>query len=328
MTTQNEKTQALPGLLSTIAAGFEVITSHLWLAIFPIIFDVFYWIGPQLRSTALWLSLADLFRETGVMVEMADQLVTVAERTNLFTLFSVPFLGIPGLMAGVVMPEHTPIQPPAWEISGLAGLLLLFLAITFAGLLLSVIFHALVARAVCLHDDRGCALPQVPGQSPWRPLLNKLPVYCVRVLALAILLLLIVLTLYIPLLMAATVVTLISPTIGSLVMLSGLLMIVWVIFYLSFGMHGVILRGRPVFLALLDSLRLVQRNWSSALSLFLLIIAVRNLLSWLWQLVDTGSWFTLVNIAGYAFINAALIAATFIFYRDRIRLLEQGFLNE
>ena len=328
MATQNEKTTVLPGLLSTVAAGFDVVTSHLWLVVFPITLDLFYWLGPQLRTSELLLSLASLFREVGALTEVADQLADVAGRTNLFTVLSVPFLGIPGLVAGIVMPERTPLQPLVWEIRSPGSLLLLFVAISFLGLLASTIFHAFVARAVCNRSLDECQMFETPGQSPWLSVLRRLPIYYLRVLALTLLLLLIVLALYIPLVLVAAVSTLISAVIGSLVMLGGLLMIVWVIFYLSFGLHGVLLRERPVFLAVLDSMRLVQRNWLPALTLFLLIIAARNLLSWIWLVVDAGSWLTLVNIAGYAFVNTGLIAATFIFFRDRIRLQEQGFINE
>lgn len=331
MTTRNEKTTALPGLLSTVAAGFEIVTGHLWLVIFPIILDIFYWIGPQLRSTELWLSLADLFREVGVMVEMADQLAAIAGRTNMFTFLSVPFLGIPGLVSGIIMPERTPLQLLSLEVKGGVAWLLLFGAISFIGLLASAIYHALMARAVSLADVAGGEArlsESAQSSSSWLSLLRRLPVYCLRVLGLALALLFIVMVLYVPLMLVTTIATLISPVLGSLIMFGGLLMIVWIFFYLSFGLHGIVLRDRPVFPALLDSLKVVRNYWPSALTLFLLIVATRNILSWIWLLVDNGTWFTLLNIAGYAFVNAGLLAATFIFYRDRIRMLEQGFHNE
>lgn len=324
MARQEESTSALPGLLPTLAAGFDVVTRHLWLVLIPIALDVFYWIGPQLRSTELWLSLVDLFRQSGTMVDMADSLAQAAEYTNLFTFFSVPFIGVPGLMAGLVMPEQTPLQPMFWEINGVANWLLVAVAIMLAGLLGAAVFHALIARSVCNQDDEQCRMTQSQGQSVWMSMVRRLPVYCLRMIGMAILILLLLLALYVPLVLVAAFLTVLNAAIGSVVMLGGLAILVWLIFYLSFGLHGILLRERPVIWALIDSIRFVQRNLLPALTLFLLIFAARNLLAWLWLLADTGSWLTLINIAGYDFMITGLIAATYVFYRDRMALLEQG----
>lgn len=324
MARQEESTSALPGLLPTLAAGFDVVTRHLWLVLLPIVLDVFYWVGPQLRSTELWLSLADLFRQSGTMVDMADSLAQAAEYTNLFTFFSVPFIGVPGLMAGLVMPEQTPLQPLAWEVPDVGSWLLFVAAIVFSGLIGAAIFHSLIARSVCNQNDEQCRMINVTGQSGWVSVVRRLPVYCLRVLGMALLILLMMMALYVPLVLVAAFLTVLNAAIGSIVMLGGLAVLVWLIFYLSFGLHGILMRERPVFWALIDSIRFVQRNLLPALTLFLLIFAARNLLAWLWLLVDTGSWFTLINIAGYDFILTSLVAATYVFYRDRIALLEQG----
>ncbi len=328
MTTEGKKTTALPGLFSTVAAGFDLISRHLWVVLLPICFDIVYWIGPQLRSTDLWLSLAQMFRELGVMVDIAAQLSSVAARTNLFTVFSVPLLGIPGLMAGLIMPEQTPTAPVALEIEGATMWLLLFALISAAGLLASAVYHGIIAHALCAEQPEACIESTSLADSPRHSLVRQLPIFGLRILGLALVLVTLVIVLYVPLMLVATVVTLLNAALGSLVILSGLLVIMWVIFYLSFGLHGIVLRNRPVLLALLDSLRVVRHNWASTLALLLLILAVRNLLSWLWMMVDRGSWFTLINIASYAFVNAGLTAATFVFYRDRIVMLEQGFVNE
>lgn len=324
----DKTTPTIPGIFSTIAAGFDIVTGHLWLVLLPIALDVFYWIGPQLHATSLWLAFADLFREAGTMLEMADQIAGLAGRTNLFTFVSVPFLGIPGLMAGLIMPEQTPVSPPGWEVQHITVWLLLFFAVSLVGLLVSAIFHAFVARAVCHDDPEHCAMKDYSEAAPWLSMLGRLPVYCLRMLGLALLLLLLALAVYVPLALVSAFITLFSPSLGSLVMLGGLVIIIWIVFYMSFALHGILLKERPVLPALLDSVRLVQRNWLSALSLLVLIVGLRNIMAWIWLQVDTGSWFTLVSIIGYAFINTSLIAATFIFYRDRIELIRRGYLHE
>jgi hypothetical protein len=39
-------------------------------------------------------------------------------------------------------------------------------------------------------------------------------------------------------------------------------------------------------------------------------------LNFLWNIPPSGSWMTLVGIAGHAFVTTALLAASFVYYRD------------
>jgi hypothetical protein len=44
----------------------------------------------------------------------------------------------------------------------------------------------------------------------------------------------------------------------------------------------------------------------------------------LWELPDPTSWLTLIGIAGHAFIVTRLLAATFIYYRDGLRWMQEN----
>ena len=51
--------------------------------------------------------------------------------------------------------------------------------------------------------------------------------------------------------------------------------------------------------------------------MFLLVFMTLNYgLSFLWNTPARDSWWTLVGIAGHAFISTALLAASFVYYRD------------
>ena len=39
-------------------------------------------------------------------------------------------------------------------------------------------------------------------------------------------------------------------------------------------------------------------------------------LNYLWSVPQSNSWMTLIGIAGHAFITTALLAASFVYYRD------------
>lgn len=308
MARHEEKTTTWPGILPTLAAGFDLVTANLWLVVIPILLDIFYWIGPRLSSRSLILDLVDLFQNTGGMPEISAQLAEVAEHTNLFTMLSVPYLGVPGLMASFIGPDQVPLAPAVREIESPLAWLGLFAILVVIGLLIATLFHGLIAWVV-----RNASLT-IENASTF---IRQLPLYVLRVFGLVFVLLAVMLTIYLPVLLAGTFLALFSPGAGQLLIFIGLAVIMWLLFYLSFSMHGILLGKRPVLAALFDSMRLIQKHWLPALLLFMLIIGARNILAWLWLWADTGSWLTLVSIAGYAFINTSLIAGTYIFYRDR-----------
>ena len=42
-----------PGLVATLAKGFDTIANHIWVIILPVVLDVFLWLGPKLRIQEL-----------------------------------------------------------------------------------------------------------------------------------------------------------------------------------------------------------------------------------------------------------------------------------
>lgn len=314
MRESQEDTITHRGVLATLAAGFELATAHWWLALLPALLDVFYWLGPRLSSRPLILRLVGFLQQEEMMAEIADTLADIAAQTNLFTGLSVPLLGVPGLLAGFVAPEETPLAPAVVEIGNPLSWLLLFLALTAVGLLVATVYYGLMAQSV----RAGVGAPISIGR-----FLRWLPAYALRVFLLAATFLFAALAIYIPISLGATAVALLSPAIASLVLTFGIVAILWLFFYLSFSLHGVLLNDRPVFWSLFESLRLVQSNSLQVLLLLLLVLGIREGLSWLWLWAGTGGWFTIVSIIGHAFITTGLLTATFIYYRERYQSLTE-----
>lgn len=314
MRQSQEESTTHRGVLATLAAGFEMATAHWWLALLPAMLDAFYWLGPRLSSRPLILRLAGFLQQEEMMSEIAAELADVAAQTNLFTSLSVPLLGVPGLLAGFVAPEETPLAPAVLEIGNPLSWLLLFVVLTVAGLLITTVYYGLMAESVRASTGAPAAIGHF---------LRWLPAYVLRVFLLAATLLFAALAIYIPVSLGATAVALLSPAIASLVLMFGMVAILWLFFYLSFSLHGVLLNDRPVFWSLFESLRLVQRNSLQVLLLLLLVLGIRQGLSWLWLWAGTGNWLTLISIAGHAFIATGLMTATFIFYRERYESLTE-----
>jgi hypothetical protein len=49
---------------------------------------------------------------------------------------------------------------------------------------------------------------------------------------------------------------------------------------------------------------------------FLSILAISEGLDILWRVPPETSWLTMIGVGGHAFITSALLAASFVYYRD------------
>jgi hypothetical protein len=67
--------------------------------------------------------------------------------------------------------------------------------------------------------------------------------------------------------------------------------------------------------------RVVQWNLSSTTLLWLLVVGLNLGLSYLfqWAGLTMDVWFALLAIGVHAFVNTALIAATYVYFKDRYR---------
>jgi hypothetical protein len=236
-----------------------------------------------------------------------EQFLALAGQTNLFSALSVPFVGIPALMAGLA-PQKTPLATRSLEMHTLPLMLLLFVAFTLLGLLLTAVYFDLVAWAVRRQRYEG----ELMNGAYWRHISRT----WIRLVGLAAIFCLGLLLLYIILLPVVLLLSLLGGGLGGVLFFLQLV-VAWLLIYLSFTPQGMTLHDRPVMPALIESVRLVQRNLWPTLLLLLSILLIGRGVAWVLLTADDGSWLTLGSIFGHAFISTALLAATFIFYRDR-----------
>jgi hypothetical protein len=83
-----------------------------------------------------------------------------------------------------------------------------------------------------------------------------------------------------------------------------------------FSVHGIFALHLNAFRSILGSLRMVRFTLPNT-GLFLLVFVIINTgMNFLWNTPSENSWWMLVGIAGHAFVSTALLAASFIYYRD------------
>ena len=306
-----EKVAPVPGVLATIAAGFDLTARHFWLLLIPVLLDSFFWLGPRLSFRLLVERLAAFWQQEAAAAGVnMDLLLTLAPRTNLFTSLSVPLLGVPALMAGMT-PEKTPLPATIIELESGWVWALLLVGFSLVGLLFTAVYLVLTAYVV-RRSEAGEPNPWSAGS-----FVRRVGLTWLKLLGLGLAFIVVAMVLYMPLVIVGTIVIFFSQTLASLVLMAGPVILTWLLVYLSFTPHGLVLNGRPLGRAMIESVQLMRHYMLPAISLLLLVLMIGRGLDWVLLLADDGTWLTWASIWGHAFVSTALLAATFIFYRDR-----------
>jgi hypothetical protein len=118
-------------------------------------------------------------------------------------------------------------------------------------------------------------------------------------------------------LMAASLVTLITPFLGTGVAFLGFTFLFWLAVYLIFTPHGLVRYRLGLLSSMRESVRIVRRDFFTVVAL----LATLAILSWatglVWELPSADSWFSVLAVLGHAFISAMLLIASYVFYVGR-----------
>jgi hypothetical protein len=120
----------------------------------------------------------------------------------------------------------------------------------------------------------------------------------------------------IPTMMVLTVLTMLSPVLASGAILIGLFFSFWLIVPLFFTPHGIFVRQQNAFYSIFTSWRMARFTLPTSGLFVLSVLLLSTGLNYLWSVPTDDSWMLLVGIAGHAFITTALLAASFVYYRD------------
>jgi len=305
---------APPSLIKSLKAGFDAISNHIALAIFPILLDILLWLGPQLHVmgalTPILKQVSSSGNEQNLMFEFLN---SGLERVNLFSILRTFPIGVPSLMV-----DNAPLQNPIgsamiWEASSLAAVFLTWLAFTLGGLAVGTIFFSLIAQ-ISLSDQINPKL-----------ILNKWPWHFLQVTLLSLAWLVLLLIVSIPFSCIFTILLLSGVGIGQVSLIAMVLMgglLIWMLIPLAFSPHGIFVYDQNAWLSIRRSLRLTRLTfWITGFFLIAVILLSAGL-DMLWRIPEPSSWLTLIGIAGHAFVATSLIASSFFYYRDANRWVD------
>jgi hypothetical protein len=299
---------APPNLIRALLAGFDSIANHVTLILFPVVLDLFLWLGPHLGMKTL---LNEMLQQVGTTYGLSAQDVNGLQ-INLFSFLRSYPVGIPSLMAAWQPINNPRGAAPFLEVSSPGNLLLAWLGLTILGLSLGALYFALVARAA------------ITGNVNLRQALRMWPQNSLEVLILAVLWLGLMIALSIP---AACMLSLLAASgIGlnpvALILFAGF--VLWVLFPLVFSPHGIFIGQGKAWPSVLDSVRMTRLTVSST-ALFILAVIVISFGTdyFILRIPNEASWFTLVSLGVHAFVTTSLLAASFVYYRDANRWIQR-----
>lgn len=314
-----------PGVIGALRAGFDVVASHVVLILMPLLIDILLWLGPRLSVAEILgpayraafeqarFSLAST-EDASRLVQMQSLFNETLEHFNLVSLITrlqmFP-VGISSLMAKV-MPVQSPLgEQNIFSISSGWWMLIYMFLLVVIGWVAGGLYFRWVSGIVLGEREESI--------SPVRAI--------VQTLLLSIIWVVMLVGISIPLMIVLTVLMMISPALASGAAFIMLVFSFWLIVPLYFTPHGIFIRKQNAFSSIYTSLRMARFTLPTSAMFVFSVFILSTGLNYLWSVPASDSWMLVIGIAGHAFITTALLAASFVYYRDMNVWLQSVFEN-
>lgn len=296
-----------PGVIGAIKAGLDTISAHVSVILLPLALDVFLWLGPRLSVKnilgALYEQGLAYNRSNGFSVETFTkneaQWNEFLQQLNVLGFLRTFPVGVSSLMQ-MRMPVTTPFGAQnVIEVGSWFSLIGWIFLLTLLGWTIGAVYFRSVSRLVS-----SPVVAPLFGRAIGQSLLYSIGCTIIAfIIGMPIIVILILLS-----------------QLGPAVMQTGLFVFMlfasWVVVPLFFTPHGIFMRGDNALHSTLTSLRMSRFILPSASMFVLALFLTAQGLNILWSVPPDDSWMLLVGIAGHAFVTTALLAASFIYYRD------------
>jgi hypothetical protein len=309
-----------PNVLKSIRNGFDAITKHLILLIFPIGLDLILWFAPHLRIKTqiegLILEMEEvstlLPADFGDVIETSQEIWTIAaERLNLFIAMRSLPVGIFSLFTSILPIKHPLGIPQFWDITQFSSALLISLGLFLSGLILGGLYFSSVRQAA-LYDE-----------VKWRIIFREWPRVSFQSFQLSLFWIIFFLGVLVVGSCIATGISLFSVSLGQVVILIFGIVSFWLVFPLFFSPHGIYSKGDKAWISILTSIRLTNITFFKTGLFILIAILINQGLNMVWQIPPEDSWLMVISVIGHAFVTTGMLAASFVYYQEMLRWMEE-----
>lgn len=294
------------GVVDSLSAGFGVVNERPWLILLPVLLDLFLLFGPRVSVAPLvgqFVTQPAFTRAFGA--EAVAPTIAFAEEANVLGLLSPAGMTLPVIvpMLGVGRGSFTLVDSAGFAV-------LIALGAMLGGAVIGCLYRALIAQQA---RDGSLSLRQLPGQAA---------VALYRVIALVIVLFGGGIAVMLPLAFIAAVASLVTSAATALMTAVMATLVLIAQLYFFFAPDAIFMSGVGPIRAIRQSAAVVQAGVWSALTLAILITVILIGLGQIWMLLATqASWGLALGIVGNAYIASGLVAASMMFYRERMELL-------
>jgi len=318
--TETQALPAPPSLISALLAGFDTITNHIGLILFPIGFDLLLWLGPHLRLETLIKNIVGQLPympgmntpENAEAVRLSQELwLVMAERLNILAFLRTYPVGVPSLMSGR-QPLETPLGSVLMlDIPSFWGFVGLWTVLVLSGLAAGALYFLAVSQA------------SLDGKVDWSQVIAQWRWALIQVILLTLLLSGLLLLIGIPASCLLSMAMFGGLPLGQfgILLVGGIL--VWALFPLVLSAHGIFIYKYQMWISISQGVRLTRMTLVRTSMLFVAIFLISEGLNTLWRVPAEASWLSLVGVVGHAFVATSLLAASFIYYRDATRWIQR-----
>jgi hypothetical protein len=302
-----------PSTIASLRAGFDAVANQIVIIIIPFTIDLLLWLGPHLQvktlvdnllNTMVSSSAITLTQPGDVLSTSMDMIRSAASQFNLFSLLRTIPVGIPSLMASR-LPSVIPYGIPIYiDLTNLLAVIVLGISLILTGLIAGSFYYILVTQV------------SFQGRVELRKIVKNWPWSSLQVLSLALALLLLFIVVSVPSSCVISAIALFGLPLGQFAIFLYIGVMLWLAFPLIFSAHGIFVNHNNALISVQRSMVLTRMTLPSTSLFFLMLLAISEGLDILWRVPSESSWLTLIGVGGHAFITSALLAASFIYYRD------------
>jgi hypothetical protein len=306
METENRKLPPPPGLITTLLRGFDSVANHILVILPPVLLDLFLWLGPHLRLKSFLQpfleqlpSMAKSFPSNFPDLPTIQQAWTsFLNQFNLFIFLRTFPVGATSLLS-LQVPGQTPLgSPVSLDAGSFLGILGWALVLALLGWWIGALYYYWLSSVAIKPQERS--------------LLKSIQ----QTTLLSVIWLGLLVVFGLPALLLVSVISFFSALLGQILFFAGALLLIWLTMPVFFSVHGIFTLQQNAFRSILGSLRMVRFTLPNTGLFLLAALLINSGLNFLWNTPSQNSWWMLVGITGHAFVSTALLAASFIYYRD------------
>lgn len=294
-------------MMNAIKAGMDVISTHLSVLLLPLALDAVLWFGPRLSVKNLLTKYFDQLvafnLKNNIPIDQLAQnradFIENLSRYNLFSLLRTFPVGVTSLISGSLTIENPLGAQSVIEVASVFSLFGWLILLILSGWLAGGLYFTWVSRIIGTPGT---------GGSFARAVMQTF-LFCFIFSAVTALI-------GLPTMLLLATLGLISQTVLQIALFILALASAWIIVPLYFSPLGIYVRGSNAFRSIFTSFRMARFTLPTSSMFVLAIFIISQGMNYLWAVPAENSWMRLVGIAGHAFITTALLAASFIYYRD------------